>query len=288
MAAYSRSDYTRAETDDKTTNIPLLSDDLTDEETLVDGPQDSDLIIVPNDTEDKQEVQFVVSRGLGRSDICFPCKITKTVVLLAIIVILIIICAVLSVLLTRKSVTQKTDNVCVTEGCIDAAHYIFHSIDFSVDPCDDFYQYACGGWVKKNPIPESKSFWAKYTLLQEQNDRLVRQKLIETKNLTGAAKKAKVFYDACMDETTINTIGSKPLLNVIADLGGWNITSPWSKTKFNFTKMLTAVQRKYSVSAFFSVRVDADDKNSSRNIIKVIIYFVTNTVSGQDEPNPTL
>lgn len=290
MAAYSRSDYTRAETSDETTNVPLLSDDLLDEGNFVCQPQDS-ILIVANDVEDRQEVRFVVSKGMGRSGICFPCKITKTVVLLVIILILMIICAVLSVLLTRKSVTQRTDNVCVTEGCIDASHYIFHSIDFSVDPCDDFYQYACGGWMKKNPIPESKSFWAKYTLLQEQNDRLVRQKLINTKNLTGAAKKAKAFYDACMDETAINTIGSKPLLIIIADLGGWNIssniTSPWNETKFSFQKMLTAVQRKYSVSAFFTMGVDADDKNSSRNIIKVI-YYMTSCMSGQGYQNPAL
>lgn len=269
MAAYSRSDYTRAETNDETTNVPLLSDDLLDEGNLVGQPQDSRLIVA-NDVEDRQEVRFVVSKGLGRSGICFPFKITKTVVLLVIIVILMIICAVLSALLTRKSVTQRTDNVCVTEGCIDASHYIFHSIDFSVDPCDDFYQYACGGWMKKNPIPESKSFWAKYTVLQEQNDRLVRQKLIKTKNVTGAVKKAKAFYDACMDETTINTIGSKPLLKIIADLGGWNIASTtWNEAKFSLQEMLTAVQRNYSVAAFFSMGVDADDKNSSRNIIKV-------------------
>lgn len=269
MAAYSRSDYTRAETNDETTNVPLLSDDLLDDGNLVGQPQDSRLIVA-NDVEDRQEVRFVVSKGLGRSGICFPFKITKTVVLLVIIVILMIICAVLSALLTRKSVTQRTDNVCVTEGCIDASHYIFHSIDFSVDPCDDFYQYACGGWMKKNPIPESKSFWAKYTVLQEQNDRLVRQKLIKTKNVTGAVKKAKAFYDACMDESTINTIGSKPLLKIIADLGGWNIASTnWNETKFSLQEMLTAVQRNYSVAAFFSMGVDADDKNSSRNIIKV-------------------
>lgn len=287
MAAYSRSDYTRAETNDETTNVPLLSDDLLDEGNLVGQPQDSRLIVA-NDVEDRQEVRFVVSKGLGRSGICFPFKITKTVVLLVIIVILMIICAVLSALLTRKSVTQRTDNVCVTEGCIDASHYIFHSIDFSVDPCDDFYQYACGGWMKKNPIPESKSFWAKYTVLQEQNDRLVRQKLIKTKNVTGAVKKAKAFYDACMDETTISTIGSKPLLKIIADLGGWNIASTtWNEAKFSLQEMLTAVQRNYSVAAFFSMGVDADDKNSSRNIIKVI-YYMTRCMSGQGYQNPAL
>ena len=75
-----------------------------------------------------------------------------------------------------------------------------------------------------------------------------------------------------MNMTSINKMGAKPLLDIIDDLGGWSITSPdWNKTKFEFGKTLKIVQRKYSVSAFFGIDVDADDKNSSKNIIKVSV-----------------
>lgn len=273
MAAYSRSDYTRAETSDATTNVPLLSEDSLDDETL-NGRQKDPVLIVTDNVDDNHQVRFSVSSAKA-SSIHLPCKLTKTSVFIAIIAILIIICVVLSALLARQSPEQGTNvsvkgtNVCVSEGCIDAAYHIFHSMDRSVKPCDNFYEFACGGWAQNNPIPESKSFWGVYSVLQEENERIVKQLLTGASGESVTTKKAKTFYDACMDDTTIDKIGAKPLLDIINDLGGWNIAPPWEKSKFNFERTLKTVHKNYSVTAFFSVDVDTDDKNSSKNIIKV-------------------
>lgn len=291
MAAYSRSDYTRAETSDATTNVPLLSEDSLDDETLIRRQKDPVLIVTDN-VDDNHQVRFSVSSAKA-SSIQVPCKLTKTSVFIAIIAILIIICVVLSALLARQSgkfaqeaklgskqgpeqgpeqgtnVSLTGTNVCVSEGCIDAAYHIFHSMDRSVKPCDNFYEFACGGWAQNNPIPESKSFWGVYSVLQEENERIVKQLLTGASGESITTKKAKTFYDACMDDTTIDKIGAKPLLDIINDLGGWNIAPPWEKSKFNFERTLKTVHKNYSVTAFFSVDVDTDDKNSSKNIIKV-------------------
>lgn len=260
-------DYTRAETSDTTTNVPLLSEDSWDD-------SHSDPVLIITDTvEDQPDVRFSVSSKNDGTRLGSPCKLqlTKTTVLVAIIALLIIICIVLSALLTRsgKSVSEpKHKEVCVTEGCIDAAYHIFHSMNRSVDPCDNFYEYACGGWAQINPIPESKAFWGVYSVLEEENERIVRQLLTGDSTKSESTKKAKTFYDACMNMTAINSKGRKPLLDMIKKLGGWNVTQPWDQSKFDFDKTLQAVQR-YSVSAFFSTDVDADDKDSSKNIIKV-------------------
>lgn len=274
-------DYTRAETSDTTTNVPLLSED-----SWEDGPSDPVLII--NDSiEDHPPVRFSVSSTERGTSFGFPCKLTKTTVLVAIIAVLIIICIVLSALLSRhgeqpkqcvvKNVSEPKSQkaVCISEGCINAAHHMFHSMNRSVDPCDDFYEYACGGWSQNHPIPESKSFWGVYSVLQEDNERLLRQLLAAPSN-SETTNKAKTFYDSCMNMKGINSMGAKPLRDIINDLGGWNIASPsWNqsnKTKFDFNKTLQMIHRKYSVSAFFSIDVDADDKNSSKNVIKVNIF----------------
>lgn len=264
-------DYTRAETSDKTTNVPLLSEDSWDDGQL------SDPVLVITDTADGEaDVRFSVSSAKDGTSLGCPCKLklTKTAVLVAIIAVLIIICIVLSALLTRSGKSffepkqSKQKAVCVTEGCIDAAYHIFHSMNRSVNPCDNFYDFACGGWAQNNPIPESKAFWGVYSVLEEENERIVRQLLTGTTTNSEAIKKSKTFYDACMNLTAINKKGAKPLLDIVKKLGGWNVTQDWKLFNFDFNKTLQAVHR-YSVPVFFSTDVDADDKNSAKNIIKV-------------------
>ena len=284
MANHCRADYTRAETSDGTTNIPLLSEDSMDDDQHLIGKGDTALVFT-HGGEGEHKVRFSAtstsSSAVG-SNILWR---KKTTVLVAIIVVLTIICVILLALLTRrggkfmpepgvqngkaKPCSKTKQTTCVTEGCINAAYHIFHSMNRSVHPCENFYEYACGGWVENNPIPESKSFWGVYSVLEEENERIVKQLLTGSSLTSEATQKAKTFYDACMDESTINKVGSQPLLDIIDRLGGWNVTQVWDKTQFDFTKLLQKVHRIYSVSAFFTTEVDADDKNSSKNAIKV-------------------
>jgi putative endopeptidase len=91
------------------------------------------------------------------------------------------------------------------------------AMDPTADPCDDFYQYACGGWMRANPIPPDKSRWTRsFDTVNERNQLLVRD--ILEKDAAGQsdpadpyAKKVGDFYATCMDEQKAETASLKTL-----------------------------------------------------------------------------
>ena len=91
------------------------------------------------------------------------------------------------------------------------------ALDRKIDPCSDFYQFACGGWIAKNPVPADRRSYGRFAELQERNFTVLRR-ILEAPGAEGDRKKAADFYAACMDETTIEAAGLTPIAPDLATI----------------------------------------------------------------------
>ncbi len=90
-----------------------------------------------------------------------------------------------------------------------------NAMNKSIDPCVDFYQYTCGGWMTNNPIPPDQARWSVYGKLAQDNQRFlwgILEDLANKKNGRNATQqKIGDYFAACMDEAAVERLGAKPL-----------------------------------------------------------------------------
>ena len=139
----------------------------------------------------------------------------------------------------------------------------FNNLDKNALPGTSFYQYACGGWMEKNPLTGEYSRFGSFDKLAENNREQLKgliEGLASTKNQPGTvAQKIGDLYNIAMDSAKLNKEGAapiKPYLKKIASIKGKSAIYP-----------LIAEMRKMGLDPFFTVYVSADDMNSSMNMI---------------------
>ncbi|KAG8183509.1 hypothetical protein JTE90_003859 [Oedothorax gibbosus] len=163
-------------------------------------------------------------------------------------------------------------NLCLTPGCVRAAADILSSIDESVDPCEDFYQFSCGGWLERHAIPEDKSSVSVFSEVQDDLD--LKLKVLLDKKLDGTepefVRMIKEMYDSCMNLKAIESEGSEPLQKILKSLGGWPVVegNEWDGSKFDWIDALISFRKLgYSHDILMDLSVTADYRNNTKHII---------------------
>lgn len=198
-------------------------------------------------------------------------------------------CVILGSMLALKyiSLDAQQDPQCRQDcqrrrSLLRAARFVQANIDPTIQPCQDFYSFACGGWLRRHGIPEDKLSYGIITAIGEHNEEKLRHLLLEPvrrQGIDSAERKVKEFYRSCINIQEIDKLGSKPMTEVIDSCGGWDLVGAppsaagWetegAAQRPDFNELLYRTQGVYSTAVFFSLTVNVDDKNSSRNAIRV-------------------
>jgi putative endopeptidase len=139
-------------------------------------------------------------------------------------------------------------------------------LDPTVRPADDFYEYACGGWMKANPLPAAYSRYGSFDRLAEDNNKRINGILKELQSNTypqgSVEQKLSDLYKLAMDSVRRDREGVEPLMPLIRRLEA-------AKTKEQLFKEQLALMP-YGESELFVSYIAADDKNASQNILNIM------------------
>jgi neprilysin len=165
----------------------------------------------------------------------------------------------------------------------------------AIDPCVDFYNYACGNWARYNSIPSDKVAYDTFEILREYLDQALHELLLSDKQEVkkhqkrhqrtkkrnrrshdnrvrrqekNAELKAKNLFQSCMNYNVIEKRGIEPLKELLKSLGGWPLLDRnWNEKDFDWLE-LVANLRKYNNDILIVEYVSADIQNSNQNIIQ--------------------
>lgn len=179
----------------------------------------------------------------------------------------------------NKQNKSLTPAICQSEDCKAISKLIQEVRDEKVDPCENFYEYACGKWIKNNKVPPGHLQFSRITQLSKNNERVMKETLVRDQpEDTETIMKVKNFYRSCLNVKKIDDLGNKPLLNYINGLGSWALNTKWSAKNWNFYDVLSEVQRDYPVEVFFSINVIQDPVKAKGTEKKKYIVLVSVTV----------
>lgn len=136
------------------------------------------------------------------------------------------------------------------------------NVDKSIDPCTNFYQYACGTWIKNNPIPPEYSRWGRFSELLDRNQRILKD-ILETSSAkstrTAGEQKIGDYYQSCMDEAGIETKGIEPLKPYLDRIASIN-------EKKDLGEVVGRMQQE-GINVLFGMGAGADYNNSKMTIV---------------------
>lgn len=194
-----------------------------------------------------------------------------------------------SIIIISLSYQKKfsNDSLCLSSACIELSHTISSSMNQSIHPCDNFYEFVCGRWKQIHLMPKGYSSWSVTSDLTQKISILLKNLLehTTTSSINTIEQQPIHFYQSCLNNSQIERLGLQPLKdffqnNLNFSIDQWiqiNKTQTWQKL---FVQLTNYFAKNLATTFAFPIVISTDEKNSSWNNVYVncfsivLIYFV--------------
>ncbi|KAF7338682.1 Endothelin-converting enzyme 1 [Mycena venus] len=171
--------------------------------------------------------------------------------------------------------SPPVDEACLTSECIILSASILSSLDETQDPCENFFDFANGGWIAAHPLPADKGSFGQFESLSQENKRVI-QHFLETPSATSSfttsydevlLQKLRSFYSSCLNEDRLDEIGTEPLIHFVKTVQklfrekGFEVTAEKDEKSELTVKGLTAALaflHSRGIDALFSFDIEGD------------------------------
>lgn len=197
----------------------------------------------------------------------------RILIFIAVVLFVSVVGLIVGLVLVIKDEDEVPD-VCLSDECAMASSRVLQSMDRNVNPCEDFYTYACGNWKKTHVIPEDRSSLNVFGVLRDQVQ-VINKIILEDPDNYGinetAWKKAKDMYASCSNTDLIEQKNISVTIPLLNEIGGWPVlgTNPggnWADGSFSLSSLLITL-RKYNNRPLIDLYVSSDVKNTTQRII---------------------
>ncbi|EFA03192.1 neprilysin-2 [Tribolium castaneum] len=193
--------------------------------------------------------------------------------LLALLLIIIII------ILAVKLSAQIDSQVCFTPDCVQTAAKVLEKVDLNTSPCQNFYKFACGNFIKNTVLPQSKTSISSFSIVSDMVDEQMRTLLEKPVQDTDARAfvLVKSIYQACMNTTEIEAHALENVKKTIKGIGGWPVVEgfKWNERAFDWTETIYKFMRmgmEYDI--FFEFNVFPEETDSTKHTLLLDQPFI--------------